>query len=62
MDGLKLKYFVLKPEGTDIFAEASRRAMREYANTIRRVGDNKAFSDEIREWADTEFRNAHPTE
>ncbi|WBC28402.1 terminase large subunit [Rhodobacteraceae phage LS06-2018-MD05] len=48
MAGLKMKYFVLKPEGNDIYAEASRMAMREYANTIASV--NIEFATEIKEW------------
>lgn len=31
MDGLKMKYFVLKPAGDDAYAKASRAAMNRYA-------------------------------
>jgi hypothetical protein len=48
MAGLKMKYFVLKPEGNDIYAEASRMAMREYANIIAKA--NIEFATEIQEW------------
>lgn len=52
MDGLVMKYFVLKPGGTDAYARASRRAMRAYADAIR--GENPALSDQLRAWADDE--------
>jgi len=45
---LMMKYFVLKPKGTDIFAQASRRAMSAYANVICR--EHRKFAEEIREW------------
>lgn len=48
-----MKYFVLKPKGEDVFAIASRRAMREYARTIQ--NENSDFSRELREWADNEW-------
>ena len=56
MDGLHLKYFVLKPRGYDIYAAASRAAMRAYANMIR--SDNQSLSNELREWADREQTEA----
>lgn len=31
MDGLMMKYFVLKPRGNDAYAAASRAAMHAYA-------------------------------
>ena len=34
MNGLVMKYFVLKPKGTDVYALASRRAIAMYAETI----------------------------
>lgn len=52
MTGLQMKYFVLKPKGSDVYAKASRRAMRAYADMIQ--GDNKEFADELRAWADRE--------
>jgi len=52
MNEPQMKYFVLKPRGTDVYAKASRAAMRSYANIIRR--DNVALSDALREWADRE--------
>ncbi|MEN6537947.1 MAG: hypothetical protein ABFD60_07955 [Bryobacteraceae bacterium] len=49
MNGLEMKYFVLKPHGDDIYAAASRRAMLIYADTIEAV--NAQFAIELREWA-----------
>lgn len=55
-NGLMMKYFVLKPAGTDVYAQASRRAMRSYAALIE--PDNPEFAKDLREWADTEFEAA----
>lgn len=52
MDGLLMKYFVLKPSGTDTYAAASRAAMRAFANVIR--SENVQLSDDPRAWADRE--------
>jgi hypothetical protein len=54
--GLLMKYFVLKPRGTDVYAKASRRAMRTYAALIE--GENPVFARELRAWADSEFESA----
>ena len=35
MSKLTIKYFVLKPMGTDIYAKASRFAIKKYADVIR---------------------------
>ena len=51
-DGLKMKYFVLKPRGSDVYAAASRKAMRAYANLIE--PENPTLAMELREWADRE--------
>ena len=56
MDGLTMKYFTLKPAGDDIYAAASRRAMRQYANMIER--DNPRFAADLRSWADREWEAA----
>ncbi len=56
MSGLQMKYFVLKPKGKDIYAEASRKAMRSYAAHIQ--GENPELTKELREWADSEYKNA----
>ena len=52
MDGLIMKYFVLKPRGDDIHAAASRAAMRTYATMIQK--DNLELADQLRAWADNE--------
>ncbi len=52
MDGLIMKYFVLKPKGIDVYAEASRKAMRAYANHIEMA--NKELSKHLRDWAHSE--------
>lgn len=52
MAGLLMKYFVLKPEGDDVYASASRAGMRAYANIIREK--NPTLSDDLRAWADRE--------
>lgn len=51
--GLQMKYFVLKPKGDDLYACASRRAMRQYALTIRRA--NPQFAHDLLAWADAEW-------
>lgn len=50
--GLQMKYFVLKPAGSDAHAKASRAAMRTYANHIQET--NQQLCDELRAWADNE--------
>ena len=52
MNGLEMKYFVLKPSGTDAYAKASRIAMKAYANHIEAI--NKDLCDDLRNWADRE--------
>jgi hypothetical protein len=49
MKGLKMKYFVLKPKGTDIYAYASRMAMRTYANII--IEENPELANDLLDWA-----------
>ena len=56
MDGLLMKYFVLKPRGVDEYAAASRRAMRVYASHI--CGVNPVLCANLREWADREKEDA----
>lgn len=50
---LKMKYFVLKPHGDDIYAKASRIAMRNYSNTI--VEYDPELADSLWEWANSEI-------
>jgi hypothetical protein len=52
MNGLMMKYFVLKPKGKDIYAQASRKAMRVYADYIEK--ENQEFAKELHEWANFE--------
>ena len=57
--GLELKYFVLKPRAKyskDIFAQASRSAMRIYANIISEVDTDFAY--QLIEWIEREEENA----
>jgi len=49
---LKMKYFVLKPEGNSIYAKASRNAMKTYANIIE--DEAPQFAAELLEWAGKE--------
>ncbi len=52
MTGLEMKYFVLKPKGDDVYAKASRAAMRQYASLIRE--ENEELCAELLAWADKE--------
>jgi len=52
MNGLFMKYFVLKPNGRDIYASASRSAMLTYADAI--MDDNKDFALDIIQWVQSE--------
>ena len=58
--GLKMKYFVLKPKGTDAYALASRAAMRMYAVQIREENPELALS--LDEWAMNEAIRAEEKE
>ncbi len=57
MPGLTMKYFVLKPAGDDIYARASRMAMRKYADAIAQ--DNPEFTHDIRNWVDQEHAESY---
>lgn len=57
MPGLQMKYFVLKPRGTDAYASASRAAMHQYAKFIEH--ENPKLAKELREWAADEGAEAH---
>lgn len=52
MSGLEMRYFVLKPSGTDAYAAASREAMKAYAECIRNL--NPQFSSDLLAWAEKE--------
>jgi len=53
MEGLQMKYFVMKPKDNDIYAEASRKAMRTYALHIE--SENPQLAKELRAWTDKEM-------
>lgn len=48
MDGLMMKYFVLKPKGDSTHAVASREAMRVYAAVTE--AENPQFALELNKW------------
>lgn len=56
VEGLYLKYFVLKPHGADVYAEASRRAILAYAEHI--VDADPQLARQLRLWVEAE---AHAT-
>lgn len=51
--GLLMKYFVLKPKGKDVYARASRKAIRAYAMGV--YAENPQLAKDLRDWADTEM-------
>lgn len=53
---LKMKYFVLKPKGNDVYAQASRKALRAYADFI--VKYDSELADSLYKWARDEMNNA----
>lgn len=53
---LKMKYFVLKPQGDTAHASASRRAMRAYAESIESF--DPVLSKSLHKWADKELELA----
>jgi len=54
--GLVLKYFVLKPHGTDAYAIASRAAMAQYANMIRTI--DPVMASQLTYWVNEEQEKA----
>ena len=48
-----MKYFVLKPNGKDPYAEASRRGMLSYADSIEKV--NPLMAKDLRTWIEKEY-------
>ena len=48
MNGLQMKYFVLKPAGDGLYAQASRDAMQAYARAIR--DENPDLSADLEKW------------
>ena len=51
MQGLDMKYFVLKPAGRGPAGQASRLALRTYAEEIR--GENPGLADDLIAWIET---------
>ena len=49
MEGLLMKYFILKPRGSNVYAKASREAIWKYAEVIE--SENIVFADDLRTWA-----------
>jgi len=49
---LEMKYFVLKPGGSNLYAHASRLAMETYALAIKDEAPD--FAKELADWADRE--------
>ena len=50
MDGLKMKYFVLRPDKDDDHAFASRMAIRAYAANIRKT--NPQLAKDLNIWVE----------
>ena len=50
MNGLQMKYFVLKPGGSDKYGEASRSALQVYANVIEQ--ENPQLANDLKNWVD----------
>jgi len=59
MEGLEMKYFFLKPKGDDIYALASRLAIRRYARVIS--AENPKLAEDLKEWVNSETLNAVTT-
>jgi len=57
MDGLMMKYFVLKPKGNNPYARASRMAMRVYADHIRSTNPELCYN--LNEWVNREQEEAN---
>lgn len=54
--GLLMKYFVLKPKGTDAYAAASRAALNAYANII--IHTDEHLAKDLLNWSLDETENA----
>ena len=53
MNGLQMKYFVLKPKGDDAYARASRKALLAYYREIRK--ENRELSNDLYGWVVSEI-------
>ena len=52
MSGLQLRYFILKPKGRSMYAQASREALKAYAEAIEL--ENKELSEDLNAWVERE--------
>jgi len=57
MEGLKLKYFVLKPDGDDEYAKASRIAMEAYAYEI--YPSNPELAKDLLDWINVPYSKTY---
>lgn len=55
-DGLRMKYFVLKPRGKSPYHHASRAALYAYADAIE--DENQTLADDLRAWGGKETSRA----
>jgi len=55
--GLLMKYFVLKPAGTNQYSVASRKAMLTYADII--MSENPLLAKDLIEWVEKEREKAN---
>ncbi len=60
MSGLEMKYFVLKPKGSDVYARASREALMAYSRFIK--DENPKLSEDISKWVLEEEGNSNMEE
>jgi len=60
MSGLEMKYFVLKPKGSDVYARASREALMAYSRFIK--DENPKLSEDISKWVLEEEENSNMEE
>lgn len=49
--GLTMKYFVLKPKGNNLYAMASRDALRAYARRLHLSEEDETLAFELERWA-----------
>jgi len=56
MSKLYMKYFVLKPKGNNMYAEASRRALEAYARHI--LDDDPEFAKHLIKWIKEEEKSS----
>ena len=58
MDGLMMKYFVLRPSCKDWHGLASIKAIRTYAKEVEK--ENPQFAEDLRKWmSDLETENSN---